>query len=160
MSEEFNEFVERQIKNHARRTGMKAGDAHPWVRHSSRAAAFEAWGHQQKTIDQQQAQIDQLLAIVHGVEDSFATYSVEFKHSDPRGSMKRLIKTVEKMALDPAISHRANKLRADAVRESVSRIFDGVCEDTRKLVIIEGRYRYVSTRELDELADKIERGEA
>jgi len=113
MSEEFNAFVERQIKNHARRTGMKTGDAHPWVRHSSRAAAFEAWENrqvqvdaQQKVIEQQQAQIDQLLTIVHGVEDSFTTYSVEFKHSDPRGSMKRLIKTAEKMALDPAISHR------------------------------------------------------
>jgi hypothetical protein len=118
MSEEFNAFLARQMKLHAKRTGMKTGDAHPWVRHSSRAAAFEAWENRQKVIDQQQAQIDQLLSIVHGIEDSFTTYSVEFKHSDPRGSMKRLIKTVEKMALDPAISHRANKLRADAVRES------------------------------------------
>jgi len=60
MSEEFNEFVERQIKNHARRTGMKTGDAHPWVRHSSRAAAFEAWENRQKVIEQQQARINKL----------------------------------------------------------------------------------------------------
>ena len=51
MTDEFNEFVKRQIKNHAKRTGMKTGDAHPYARHSSRAAAFEAWENRQKRIN-------------------------------------------------------------------------------------------------------------
>jgi hypothetical protein len=152
MTDEFNAFVKRQIKNHARRTGMKTGDAHPWVRHSSRAAAFEAWENRQKIIEQQQAQIDQLLAIVHGIEDAFATYSVEFKHSDPRGSMKRLVKTVEKMALDPVISHRANKLRADAVRESAD-AFKRM-EPFTHMIDTKSAWAYMC-----EQADKIERGE-
>jgi hypothetical protein len=109
--------------------------------------------------EQQQAQIEQLLAIVHGVEDSFATYSVEFKHSDPRGSMKRLGKVIEKMALDPAISHRANKLRACAVIDAVTRVSSGACEKNHKYMIIDGEYCYLSTRALRELADKMERGE-
>jgi hypothetical protein len=120
MSEEFNAFLARQMKLHAKRVGMKKGGAHPYSWHSARAAAFEAWEHQQKVINQQQAQIDQLLSIVHGIEDIFTTYSVEFSHSDPRGSMKRLGKVIEKMALDPAISHRANKLRINGA-ESYSR---------------------------------------
>jgi hypothetical protein len=70
--------------------------------------------------EQQQAQIDQILAIVHGTEDIFTTYGVEYDHSDPRGSMKRLGKVIEKMALDPAISHRANKLMINGA-ESYSR---------------------------------------
>jgi hypothetical protein len=120
MSEEFNAFLARQMKLHAKRVGMKKGGAHPYSWHSAKAAAFEAWENRQKIIEQQQAQIEQLLAIVHCIEDAFATYSVEFKHGDPRGSMKRLVKTVEKMALDPAISHRANKLMINGA-ESYSR---------------------------------------
>jgi len=158
MSEEFNAFVKRQIKNHAQRTGMKTGDAHPWVRHSSRAAAYEAWENRQKIIDQQQSRIDELTSqvdlmteIIYGIEDSFTTYSVEFKHSDPRGSMKRLIKTVEKMVLDPAISHRANKLRAQAVREAAD-AFKRMEPFTHK-IDTKSAWAYMC-----EQADKIERG--
>jgi len=153
MSEEFNAFLARQMKLHAKRVGMKKGGAHPYSWHSAKAAAFEAWEHQQKAINQQQAQIEQLLAIVHCIEDAFFTYSVEFNHSDPRGSMKRLGKVIEKMALDPAISHRANKLRADAVRESAD-AFKRMEPFTHK-IDTKSAWAYMC-----EQADKIERGEA
>ena len=167
MSEEFNEFLARQMKLHAKRVGMKKGGAHPYSWHSAKAAAFEAWEYkqvqvdaQQKVIEHQQARIDELTSqvdlmteIIYGVEDSFTTYSVEFKHSDPRGSMKRLIKTVEKMALDPAISHRANKLREDAVREAAD-AFKRMEPFTHK-IDIKSAWAYMC-----ECADKIERGEA
>jgi hypothetical protein len=58
MSEEFNEFLARQMKLHAKRVGMKKGGAHPYSWHSAKAAAFEAWENRQKVIEQQQQAID------------------------------------------------------------------------------------------------------
>jgi hypothetical protein len=76
MTEEFNAFVTQRIKLHSERTGMKTGESHPFTRHSSKMAAFEAWEYQQTIIDHQQELIDvlreerdYLIDLVLGTED-------------------------------------------------------------------------------------------
>jgi len=69
MSEEFNEFVTQRIKLHSERTGMKTGDSHPFTRHSSKMAAFEAWEYQQQLIDVLREERDYLIDLVLGTED-------------------------------------------------------------------------------------------
>jgi hypothetical protein len=69
MTDEFNAFLARQMKLHAKRVGMKKGGAHPYSWHSAKAAAFEAWEDRQKIIDQQQARIDALEAELSRVSE-------------------------------------------------------------------------------------------
>jgi hypothetical protein len=71
MSEEFNEFVLQRIKLHSERTGMKTGDSHPFTRHSSKMAAFEAWEYQQQLIDVLREERDYLIDLVLGTEDRY-----------------------------------------------------------------------------------------
>ncbi len=50
-------------------------------------------------------------------------------------------------------------VKADAVREVKNKILSGIVQSDHKYMIIEGGYCYVSSRSLDEYANKLERGE-